>query len=153
MATSPSNTHAVSAIRNRLAEVSGELIAIEKRWRSLREAHHALSQTLRMFDPDADRHPVKPKRPYRRIWPRDLGKLGRVVVDILRASERPMTIADVVGALGKRADGIPGVRDRVRATLNHLTRSGGLVVRNGQGQSAMWSLSSPRAEAPEFSLV
>jgi hypothetical protein len=35
------------------------LIAIEKRWRTLREAHHALSQTLRMFDPDAYSHSVK----------------------------------------------------------------------------------------------
>ena len=54
----------------------GELIAVEKQWRSLREAHHALSQTLRMFDPDAESYPIKPKRPYRRVLPRGGGKLS-----------------------------------------------------------------------------
>jgi hypothetical protein len=152
MAASPSNTHAVSAIRNRLAEVSGELIAVEKRWRSLREAHHALSQTLRIFDPDADAGQIKPKRPYRRVVPSGSGKLSRSVIDVLRSSDRPMTTLEVVAALGERANGILGVRGRVLAILNYLARSGGLVVKTGQGQSAMWSLSSPRAEAPEFSL-
>jgi len=40
---------AVVSIQKSLSEVSGELIAIEKRWRTWRDAHHALSQTLRMF--------------------------------------------------------------------------------------------------------
>jgi hypothetical protein len=73
-----SNAHAVAAIRERLAAISGELLAMDKRWRELREAHAALSQTLRMFDPGADGRPVAPKRPYSRAWPRDKGKLSRL---------------------------------------------------------------------------
>jgi hypothetical protein len=144
MAT-PSNSHAISAIRERLAEVSGELLAVEKQWRCLREAHAALSQTLRMFDPEADRHPVRPKRPYKRVLPNGGRKLSRFVLDALRASKSPMTASEIVAALGERADGIPDVPRRVRAALNYLARSGRLV-REGKRQSAKWSLSSPNEE-------
>lgn len=140
MAASPSNTHAVSAIRKRLAEVSGELLAVEKRWRSLREAHHALTQTLQMFDPEEDRHPVKPKRPYRRVLPRGGGKLSRSIVDALRVSGHPMTTPEVVAALCERTDGIPGAAHRVRAMLSYLARSRGVVAKEGKRQAAKWSL-------------
>lgn len=152
MAVSPSNSHAVAAIRNRLAEVSGELIAVEKRWGSLREAHAALSQTLRMFDPNAESHPVKPKRPYRRVLRDGGGKLNILVLDALRRSGCPMTTPEVVAALSAQVTATPGAERRVRATLNYLARSGGLVVKVGQGQSAKWSPPLPGAEAPEFRL-
>src|SRR5579872_3171096 len=96
------NSHAVSAIRKRLAEVSGELIAVEKRWRVLREEHHALSQTLRVFDPNADVNQIKPKRAYRRTWPCDRGRLSRLVLEVLRTSGHPMAVDDVVTALGEQ---------------------------------------------------
>jgi hypothetical protein len=147
MAASPPNTHAVAAIRKRLAEVSGELIAIEKRWRTLREAHRALSQTLRLFDPDADSHPVKPKRPYRRVVG---GKLSLLVLDALRRSGRPMTTPEIVNALGERLTGIPAAAGRVRATLNYLARSRRSVSTDGKREAAQWTLGptgSKRREA------
>jgi hypothetical protein len=134
------NSHAVAAIRERLAKVSGELIVIEKRWRSLREAHHALSQTLRMFDPSAG--PIAPKRPYRRVLPSGGGKLSRSVIDALRSSGRPMTTLEVVAALGERADAIPNGSRRVLAALNYLVRSRGFVAKEGKRQSAKWALFS-----------
>jgi hypothetical protein len=140
MASSPPNAHAIATIRTRLAEVSGELVAIEKRWRSLLEAHHALSQTLRMFDPDADSHPVKPKRPYRRVLPFGGGKLSLLVLDALRASRRPMTTLDVIAALGDHANAIPGVERRVRTTLNYLARARGTVIKEGRLEATRWSL-------------
>lgn len=116
MAGPRSNPHAVSAIRKRLAEVSGELIAVEKRWRTLREEHHVLSQTLRMFDPEADVGQIKPKRPYRRVV---AGKLSVLVIDALRASERPMRLSEVVAALGERVNAIPDTPERILG-LTHL---------------------------------
>jgi hypothetical protein len=140
MAASPSNTHAAAALRKRLAEVSGELLAIEKRWRGLREAHAALSQTLRMFDPEADSHPVKPKRPYRRVLPRGGAKLRRLVIDALRVSGRPMTLPDVMAALGNHVSAIPDAERRVRAALNYLARSRGNIAKENALGAARWSL-------------
>jgi hypothetical protein len=140
MATSPSKTHAVSAIRERLAKVSGELITVEKQWRSLREAHHALSQTLRMFDPDADSYAVKPKRAYKRVLPYGGGKLSRVVIDALRVSGRPMTTAEVVTALSEHLNEVSDVARRVRATLNRLARARGIIAKEGALGAARWSL-------------
>ena len=136
MAASPPNTHAASAVRKRLAEISGELIAIEKRWRTLRDAHHALSQTLRMFSPDVSSQ-IKPKRPYRRVVS---GRLSLIVIDALRASGRPMTAAEVVAGLGGRLTAIPDAARRVQATLNCLARARGTIVREGKGRDAKWSL-------------
>jgi hypothetical protein len=135
------NTHAVSAIRARLAEVSGELIAVEKRWRSLREAHHSLSQTLRMFDPDADAGQIRPKRSYRRVLPRGGRKLSLLVIDALRVSGRPMSMPDVMAALGNRVEAIPNAERRVRAALNYLARSRGIIAKEGELSAALWSLS------------
>ncbi len=140
MASSSSNSHAAAAIRDRLAEVSGELIAVEKRWRSLREAHAALSQTLRMFDPDADRRPVKPKRPYKRVLPNGGGKLSRLVIDALRVFERPMAVPELVVALGEHTSAIPDAERRVLATLNYLARSRRTVAKKGKGQAAKFGV-------------
>jgi hypothetical protein len=144
MAISPSNTHAVAAIRKRLAEVSGELIVVERRWRSLREAHHALSQTLRMFDPEAASHQVKPKRPYRRVLPKGGGKLSRLVLDVLRASQQPMTtpeiVSAVVAALGYGDEATQAIADRVPTTLSYMARTRGSVVREGEGRATEWAL-------------
>jgi hypothetical protein len=142
------NTHAAAAIRERLAEVSGELLAVEKRWRSLREARVALNQTLRMFDPDADRRPVKPKRPYKRVLPSGGGKLSRLVIDALRGSERPMTAPQIVAALGEHVNSIPDAARRVQATLNYLARSR-RIAKGGNRQTAKWSLSLPGAGQQE----
>jgi hypothetical protein len=81
-----------------------------------------------MLDPDADASQVKPKRPYRRVV---RGKLSLLVLDALRVSERPMTLAEVVGSLDERAHGIPGLSRRIQATLNYLARSGALVAKEG----------------------
>lgn len=137
MAGPRSNPHAVSAIRKRLAEVSGELIAVEKRWRTLREEHHVLSQTLRMFDPEADVGQIKPKRPYRRVV---AGKLSVLVIDALRASERPMRLSEVVAALGERVNAIPDTPEQVLASLTYLARSRGAVTVEGKRETARWSL-------------
>lgn len=143
MAAPPPNSHAVAALRKRLAEVSGELVAVDKRWRSLREQHHALSQTLRMFDPDANSHPVRPKRPYRRVVG---GKLSVLVIDALRASGQPMTMPELMAALGGHVSAIPDAERRVRASLNYLARSRYLIARDGRRRPAKWSLSPPSEE-------
>jgi hypothetical protein len=152
MAGSPSNAHAVSAIRERLAKLAGELLAVEKQWHSLREAHNALSHALRTFDPDAGSHPVAPKRPYRRTWPSDKGKLSRLVLDVLRAAERPVTVAEVVAALGG-GDGITDMDRRVRVTLNRLTRSEKLVAKEGKRETARWLPGPPAARGQVFSAI
>jgi len=130
------NSHAVSAIRKRLAEVSGELVAIEKRWRSLREEHHALGQTLRMFDPGADASQIKPKRPYRRVVG---GKLSLLVLDALRASGRPMTTPDLMAALANHVHAIPDAERRVKAALNYLVRSRG-IAKEGESGAVVFAI-------------
>jgi hypothetical protein len=51
-----------------------------------------------------------------------------------------MTTLEVVAALGERADGIPGMAHRVRATLNYLARARKAVAKDGKRQDVKWSL-------------
>jgi hypothetical protein len=94
-----------------------------------------------MLDPEAARHLVKPKRPYKRVLPLGGRKLSRFVIDALRISGHPMTTLEVVAVLGERLNGIPDAAERVRATLSYLARSPRLVAKEGNRQAAKWSLS------------
>jgi hypothetical protein len=54
-----------------------------------------------------------------------------------------MTVDDVVPALGDSGTGISDISQRVRVTLNRLTRAHGLVAKDGKRQGAKWSLMAP----------
>lgn len=52
--------HVISALRAKRAELSGELIAAEKRILQLREDINSLDRTIRVFDPTAEPHTIRP---------------------------------------------------------------------------------------------
>ena len=52
--------HVISALRAKRAELSGELIAAEKRILQLRDDISSLDRTIQMFDPTAEPHTIRP---------------------------------------------------------------------------------------------
>jgi hypothetical protein len=52
--------HVISALKAKRAELSGELIAAEKRILQLREDIASLDRTIRVFDPTAEPHAIRP---------------------------------------------------------------------------------------------
>ena len=86
-----SNRYALAALRERRAELAGELAEVESRARHIRESIGHVDGALRLFDPDADPSTIAHKRPYRRVKLFGHGKLNRLVLDALRAGGRPMT--------------------------------------------------------------
>jgi len=82
--------------------------------------------TLRLFAPDADPEEIRAKKPYRRTKLFGAGKLNRLILGALRRGEQPMTTAEVVGLivadLGYGEDAKAGMRNRVRANLQYLSR-------------------------------
>jgi len=124
------NTFVISGLRAKRAEIDGELQAAEKRVSRLRIDLDAIDRALLVFDPTFNPKMIKPKRPR----PEGLGKrtgIGRIVVNILRTSESPLTVRDIAVAAGPQlgvdvADkaAIEGVVKRVRALVR---RTDGLV--------------------------
>lgn len=140
------NKYAVAALRERRAEVAGEITALESRLARLRESLVHIDGTLRLFDPDADPSRIAPKKPYKRVKLFGEGKLNRLVLDALRAGARPMATREIVAAivaeLGYEGDASKAMSHRVRANLLYLSKSRRLVVKEGDRQNARWSLAS-----------
>jgi hypothetical protein len=51
--------HVISALRQKRAELSGELIAAEKHILQLRDDISSLDRTIRVFDPTAEPHTIR----------------------------------------------------------------------------------------------
>jgi len=133
----------VSALRTRQAEVAEDIRQTEQRLYNLRLSYSALTETLKLFDPNG-RPYARPRRSYRRAWLPGGQKLTRLVLDVLRASQRPMTAPDIaaaiVSALGCGQEATPAVGARLSSTLRYLARKRGNIVREGEGRDAKWSL-------------
>jgi hypothetical protein len=138
------NKHTVSALRGRQAAIAGEIRAIERRLSDLRQSYAAIEATVKLFDPEAAKHLVRPKRPYKRVRLFGGGKLSRLVLDALRDSAQPMTtpeiVSAVVAALGYGDEAIQAITDRAPATLTYLARKRGIIMKEGDGHDRRWSL-------------
>jgi hypothetical protein len=75
-----SNIYALAALRERRAEIVGEITSIEARLRGLRDSLVHIDGTLRLFNPDYDPKTVPAKRPYRRVKLFGAGKLNRLIL-------------------------------------------------------------------------
>jgi hypothetical protein len=61
-----SETHIVSALRAKRAEVSGHVHDLEKRAKAWRARLAHIDATINIFSPETDPHAMPPKKPYRR---------------------------------------------------------------------------------------
>ncbi len=138
------NRYALAALRERRAEMAGELVLLERKLRALRESIKHMDCTLRLFDPDADPSKISPKGLYKRSKLFGAGKLNRMILGALRAGRRPMSTAEVVDAVAAQTefgpDAAAGLRSRVRANLVYLTKVRDLVVKEGERERARWGL-------------
>src|ERR1700720_2649650 len=87
--------HVISALKAKHAELSGELIAVEKRILQLREDISSLDRTIRVFDPTAEPYRIRPilRRKKPTLIPR--GQCSRAVLDMLRRADAPMTAREI----------------------------------------------------------
>ena len=137
------NRYAMAALRERRAEMSGELTRLERQVRHLKASMVHMDATLRLMDPERDPNEIPSKRPYVRTKLFGAGKLNRLIMDAMRKGARPMSTAEVVDGivadLGYGDDAASGLRNRVRANLRYLEK-GGRVTKEGSGPGALWRL-------------
>ncbi len=100
-------THVISALRAKRAEVSGYIHDLEKRvkiWRA-RLAH--IDATIKIFSPETDPEAIPPRRTYRRSGYFKKGEFARLCLDELRKADgQPIAKATIVGGI-IRAKGLP----------------------------------------------
>jgi hypothetical protein len=137
--------HVISALRNKRAELSGELIAAEKRILQLRDDVANLDRTIRAFDPTAEPHTIQPilRRRKSTLIPR--GQCSRAVLDMLRHADDPMTAREIATQLAARyrlntydTDAMNALIGKLRNTLARQTA----LVSELRGDAKVWKLAS-----------
>ena len=135
--------HVISALKVKRAELSGELIAADKRILQLREDIGSLDRTIRVFDPTAEPHTIRPilRRKKSPLIPH--GQCSRAVLDMLRHAESPMTAREIAAQLAARyqmeARNTDGMKALVAKVRNTLARQKALVSEQ-RGDAKAWRM-------------
>ena len=120
------DTFVISGLRKKRAELSGDLIAAEKRILQLRADLDCLDGAIRLFDPEAEPRKICPVRLRRTPGAIPRGQCSRAILDMLRRAAEPMTVREIAAQLAAdyRIDAAAaGVMNalvpKVRNTLAH----------------------------------
>jgi hypothetical protein len=145
------NSHVVSALRLKRAEISGHIHDLEKRIARQRANLANLDATIKLFSPGANPDAIPPKRAYRRTRYFAHNELSRLTQDALRTASGPLRTADIAAAI-MQAKGMPSgdaafkelVAKRALTVLRRLAKRGD-VVKHGVSRNAQWAL-APNAK-------
>jgi hypothetical protein len=137
--------HVISALRAKRAELSGELIAADKRMVQLRADIASLDGAIRMFDPAAAPDKIRPilRRKKPTLIPR--GQRSRAVLDTLRDANTALTVREIAGQLARRYQLDATDRDAMKALVakvrNTLARQEGLASEM-RGNAKAWKVAN-----------
>jgi hypothetical protein len=140
------NSHVVSALRLKRAEIGGHIHDLEKRIARQRANLANLDATIKMFSPGTNPDAIPPKRAYRRTRYFAHNELSRLTQDALRTASGPLTSAKIAASV-IQAKGMPAdnaafkeiVAKRVLTVLRRLAKRGE-VVKSGTSRNAQWLL-------------
>jgi hypothetical protein len=137
--------HVISALRKKRAELSGELTAAEKHIVQLRDDISSLDRTIRLFDPTAEPHTIRPilRRRKPTVIPR--GQCSRAILDVLRHADGLMTVREIAAQLAARyqidASNVDAVKALVAKVRNTLARQNGLASEM-RGDAKAWKVAN-----------
>ena len=140
------NTHVISALRLKRAEISGHIHDLEKRVARQRANLANLDATIKLFSPGTNPDAIPAKRPYRRTRYFARNELSRLTQDALRTASGPLTSAEIAAAV-MQANGMPSddaafkkiVAARALTVLRRLAKRG-TAVKHGTSRDAKWAL-------------
>src|SRR5580658_7750487 len=88
-------THVISALRGKRAELAGVLQQLELQMAGHRAGLAHLDATILLFDPEAKPSEIKPKATRQRNSWFGHGECARAVYDVLRPASEPMTTRQI----------------------------------------------------------
>ena len=143
------NSHLISALRLKRAEISGQIHDFEKRIARQRANLANLDATIKLFSPGTNPDAIPPKRAYRRTRYFARNELSRLTQDALRTASRPLTSAEIAGSV-MQAKEMPAddpafkeiVAARALTVLRRLAKRG-VAVKSGTSRDAKWALTLP----------
>ncbi len=128
------NSHVVSALRLKRAEISGHIHDLEKRIARQRANLANLDATIKLFSPSTNPDAIPPKRAYRRTRYFAHNELSRLIQDALRTASSPLTSAQMAAAVMQAKEMPPDdaafkdiVAVRALTVLRRLRKRGAVV--------------------------
>jgi hypothetical protein len=146
------NSHVVSALRLKRAEISGHIHDLEKRIARQRANLANLDATIKLFSPGTNPDTIPAKRLYRRTRYFARNELSRLTQDALRIASGPLTSAEIAASV-MQAKEMP-VDDaqlkkifavRALPVLRLLVKRGA-AAKSGTSRDAKWALEHRLAE-------
>jgi hypothetical protein len=133
--------HVIAALRSKRAELSGELIAAENRIVQLRADIASLDGAIRVFDPTAAPDKIRPILRRKKPTPIPRGQCSRVILDLLRHAQGPITAREIAIQLAARyqidaSDG-GAMKALVAKVRNTLVRQK-MLVSEMRGDAKAW---------------
>lgn len=141
-------THVVSALIEKRAEIAGIIVSLEKQIREYQRELLHLDATLKMFDPDIKLSEIRPKRPaYGRSGYFAQGELSDRCHDALRRADGKPVSAEEIAIQAMRDKLLDPGDNKIRSdfirrllwTLERLQRNG-QIERVGRGIGVRWQL-------------
>jgi hypothetical protein len=140
------NSHVISALRRKRAEIGGHIHDLEKRIARQRANLANLDATIKLFSPGTNPGSIPAKRPYRRTRYFAHNELSRLTQDALRKASGPLTKTEIASTV-MQAKGMPSadaalreiVAARVLTVLRRLAKRGA-VEKSGTSRHAQWAL-------------
>lgn len=136
-------SHVVSALRDKRAEVSGLIADLERRIAQQRTDLVHVDAVLRLYAPDLEPASIPVKAVRRNHGWFKRGELSRLVLDVLRITPVPMTLKAIAAEVMTRRHLDPAdertVHLIVKLVRNTLTRQArDLVERIAEGRMVTW---------------
>jgi hypothetical protein len=140
-------SHVVSALRAKRAEISGHVHDLERKLTRHRASLANLDATIRLYAPELDPDSIPPKRTYRRTRYFAKGELSRRILTALRQADgKPVTTAAITSAIMAEKGFQIGegalseaVTDMALTVLRRLSKRE-TVAKTGTSRNAQWVL-------------
>jgi len=138
-------THVLSALRDKRAEIAGYVHDLEKKAKTWRARLAHIDEAIRIFSPESDPEAIPPRRTYQRSRYFQRGEFARLCLEELRKAEgKPIaTTAIVAGVM--RAKGLPdnpaladSLTEKALTYLRVKQREGS-VTKSGNTRDARWT--------------
>jgi len=141
------DTHVVSALKEKRIQVASLIESLQGQIRQATIDLDHIEASLRLFDPDVDLAALSPRKVAPVLYDTK-GDTGRVILDTLRASMRPLTTAQVCDAVMKARNLDTNdkalcrlMMKRTTANLKHWQVKRGLIrSMPGVGQQLLWEI-------------
>jgi hypothetical protein len=141
--------HVVSALREKRAEISGEILRLEKEIAQRRTELTHIDATLKLFLPTLAPHTIRPKqRKNRKSCWCEHGERSRLVLSLLRNSDRALTTREITALLMTNAKLDPSnqqMREVVHKSILGVLNTGarkGIINKSGGsfGEVVRWQV-------------